>query len=395
MRRPAHQPLATAGALALLLLAAFAGCTGLTTPHPSADVDVGPDRITVGEAVDLDARDSSTPDGTVITDYIWDFGDGITASTRQGFTSHVYVNAGTYHGTLTVVNDAGGDDEVSFEVYVNAPPVLLVDALQAVKVGQTILLDASSSYDPEGGVLRHAWDLDVGKDSDADGDAGNDVDHEGSTWTGTRNVSGQLRVRITITDDMGASQSQDVSIDIVPRWWQVEWIERQIIFEWEDTTAEGESWELNQTPAQGLLILDVNASLILDQEQPGLWPADNFTLIVRVPRNSWSDSSETQQADPSSAPVAWLERIGLNDQPQNGVHEADSVETLRTRLLDQPGSRFGNHEWLWEVRADQADPDGLLPGLPDPDTGNGWTLKVVYTVLEPVITEVGGPEAGA
>ena len=50
------------------------------------------------------------------------------------------------------------------------------------------------------------------------------------------------------------------------------------------------------------------------------------------------------------------------------------------------GARFGQGEWVWTIVAQNADPDSVIPGTPDPDGGNDYTF--VITVLTPVLTEV-------
>ncbi len=55
--------------------------------------------------VDFGASISGTMDG--IESYMWDFGDGNTATTNTNVTSHTYATAGTFEVTLTVVD---GDD---------------------------------------------------------------------------------------------------------------------------------------------------------------------------------------------------------------------------------------------------------------------------------------------
>ena len=95
-----------------LLLSLLAGCTGAldTTVDPRATLEAYPTLIQEGEMVTLDARDSSPIEG-VITTYAWDFGDGTTAETVIGFTSHTYLTYGQYTIRLTVTNDQGGQDD--------------------------------------------------------------------------------------------------------------------------------------------------------------------------------------------------------------------------------------------------------------------------------------------
>src|SRR5262249_14727534 len=55
--------------------------------------------------VGMDGSGSSTPDGTQIIGYKWDFGDGTTAVGSAA--EHTYYAPGIFVATLTVTNDAG------------------------------------------------------------------------------------------------------------------------------------------------------------------------------------------------------------------------------------------------------------------------------------------------
>ena len=54
--------------------------------------------------VTLDASSSYDPDG-VMTDWLWDFGDGTEGAGE--IITHIYQTSGTYRVTLTVIDDYG------------------------------------------------------------------------------------------------------------------------------------------------------------------------------------------------------------------------------------------------------------------------------------------------
>ncbi|MGB2507653.1 MAG: PKD domain-containing protein, partial [Candidatus Poseidoniaceae archaeon] len=166
----------------VMLLGMVAGCIGAldTTVDPRATLEAYPTLIQEGEMVTLDARESSPVEG-VITKYEWDFGDGTTAETVIGFTSHTYLAYGQYTVRITVTNDQGGTDDAIATIVVNGAPVVNISMPATVRAGDAALLDASNSYDPEGNPLTFAWDLNTLVDSDGDGDSSNDADETTET----------------------------------------------------------------------------------------------------------------------------------------------------------------------------------------------------------------------
>ena len=66
---------ATSTAIALLLLSStLVGCSGLSSTTPNAKISSDQQQINIGETVNFDARESSTPEPTFIDEYRWDFG---------------------------------------------------------------------------------------------------------------------------------------------------------------------------------------------------------------------------------------------------------------------------------------------------------------------------------
>ncbi|DAC31451.1 MAG TPA: PKD domain-containing protein, partial [Candidatus Poseidoniaceae archaeon] len=92
----------------MVLSVMLAGCVAFeSTVNPRAVLQAYPLFIQEGETITLDARDSEAVEG-VVTDFKWNFGDGKTAETVIGFTSHTYDRFGVYTVTLTVENSGGG-----------------------------------------------------------------------------------------------------------------------------------------------------------------------------------------------------------------------------------------------------------------------------------------------
>ena len=88
---------------------------------PSADVAAD----CVGLDCEFDGTGSTDSDGTIV-DYVWDFGDGASASGPD--VQHTYASGGTFTVQLTVIDDSGGADIAEREVVVTASsaPIALV-----------------------------------------------------------------------------------------------------------------------------------------------------------------------------------------------------------------------------------------------------------------------------
>lgn len=84
------------------------------------------------EPVTFDGSGSYDPDGFIV-DYLWDFADGSTAS--GVIVNHTYLDLGTYHVTLTVVDDDGLTDTDAIVVVVLDPRPDSPNLLRATLTG--------------------------------------------------------------------------------------------------------------------------------------------------------------------------------------------------------------------------------------------------------------------
>tara|TARA_B100001996_G_C18641251_1_gene585709 strand:- start:113 stop:1282 length:1170 start_codon:yes stop_codon:yes gene_type:complete len=375
--------------IALLLSVSLAGCTGVLAPvSPTARLEVDVTTIHVGEAVNFDARSSTSPDPTLITSYLWDFGVA-QRNSSNGYVSQVFNEPGRFDVKLTVINDVGGEDSITVSIYVNALPVAAISGPTVVKTGTIVTLDASSSVDPEGGVLQFEWDEDWSKDTNGDGDFQNDVDETNSTLTFLPDSSGDIRGSLTVIDDKGATSTTTWEIRILERTFNVTWRQQTMKVSWDGYLEQGESYEISHIPSDGARIFGFNGTLTLARDiVPAQWPEDNFTMVVSVPDSAWNAKVTTKQDSPTTNSTGSIERSDLNPFPDEPTtYTADSPDALIETLLLEPGARFGQGEWIWKLTADQADPD-LIDEL-DPDPGNDWELEVEFIILVPVILEVG------
>jgi len=374
---------------ALLLVQLLTGCTGVleSTVEPRAALTATPTEIQQGEEVTFDARASDAIEG-VITEYSWDFGDGVETTTITGFTSHQFLKSGQFNVRLTVTNDQGGTDSTTALVRVNGAPQINLSIPDIVRSGDIILLDASKTVDPEGGPMEFMWDLNFLEDSDGDGDTRNDVDSSDEIVYLPTESSGTIMGSLTVDDGVGGVVSEQFTIEIQPRRYKVSWIQNTLEWNYDEYLAQGDSWSDNMTPGFDVRIMAYDAVLELDQDL--VFPPDNFTLSLNIIDDGHRRSAQTSPGNitRNESTIAELNDSRLNPTGEPGVYDADSEEELLRSLLNEPGARFGQGEWVWTVVAQNADPDSIIPGAPDPDGGNDWTLTIVITVLTPILTEV-------
>lgn len=92
-----------------------------STP-PQAAFTASSSSVLVGQTVSFDGSGSSAADGTHVSNYHWDYGDGVAEDSQTPQIDHSYAAAGTYTVTLTV---RGSDNQVSTaatqQVTVTAP----------------------------------------------------------------------------------------------------------------------------------------------------------------------------------------------------------------------------------------------------------------------------------
>ena len=128
--------------------------------------EAGDDVFTADSLVVFNAGASVDADGDGLT-YIWDFGDGQTATGAE--VAHTFAAGGTYPVVLTVSDGTGlanGTARDALTVTINNAPVSVAGENTRICTGDILVLDGSKSYDPDGGVLKYAWDFGDGTGSD-------------------------------------------------------------------------------------------------------------------------------------------------------------------------------------------------------------------------------------
>ena len=375
----------------MLILTSFAGCSGLSNVNPNAKLTIDREEINAGESVNFDARSSTTPDPSIIEEYRWDFDDGSTKITKQGIASHQFTTPGYYSIEVTVVNDQGGTDIAYISLFVNSPPILSFVVPNVIRTGDSVMLDASDSSDPEGGVVGFSWDFDITVDTNNDGDPANDADSINSiTNELVLSESGNRTGTITVTDDKGASNTSTWTVSVISRTFRVVWEQQHVEFEWSGYLEQGQSYQITDNPHPSSRMISVNSTLILARDiLPIMWPEDNFTMAISVPSSGWNIFSTTSQDNITQNSSATIVRDNMNSYPETGYTvTADSSDELLYTLLNEPGQRFGQGDWIWTITADDCHPDILIDEI-DPDQGNDWQLVVDFLILVPRISEIG------
>jgi len=185
----------------------------ITFQPPTADFFYEPESPIAGQPVTLDGSYSFDFDGEIVA-YAWDLDADGTIDATDALVERIFPTAGIYEITLTVTDDAGNEDTVTYTIDVapaeSGPAAALAPAAEfrispdTPTVGQTVQLDASSSSDPDGTITAYAWDV------DGDGVA----DLAGRTVDFTFSSAGEFVIALTVTDDAGISDTHVLTITV-------------------------------------------------------------------------------------------------------------------------------------------------------------------------------------
>jgi PKD repeat protein len=169
-------------------------------PGPTAAFTASPASPGVSQVVNFSAAASTAAQGHTITNYAWNFGDGVTATGSQSTASHAYTVAGTFVVTLTVTDDAGQNGSTTQNVVVgsSAPTAAFTVSPSTPGVQQSVSFNASTSTAAAGhSIVSYAWNF---------GDGGSATSAQATT-THTYATTGSFVVSLTVTDDAGNTAS--------------------------------------------------------------------------------------------------------------------------------------------------------------------------------------------
>ena len=233
---------------------AFSGCTETFASNqpPEISLKVSPSgAIKAEETITFDASATIDRDGDNLI-FLWDFddSDGIQREESGSEVTWEYNIEGTYVVTLTVedgqfsqtktveievipkdsirpeadagsrmgVDDCDGeetsDSSREFYLYFICEEKENNDREIDATIDVTLDGSASTHDDPNHYLSKYEWDLDVNFDADGDGDATNDVDATGEIYTWKDMSPGKWEVQLTVTDDRGLQDSDEVIVYI-------------------------------------------------------------------------------------------------------------------------------------------------------------------------------------
>jgi len=149
--------------------------------------------------------------GSNITNWSWDFGDGVTDNTNNSTPNHTYTLPGAFDVVLTVTDANGCDSTIVRENYVQIsnPPnaVLTSTPFNAFSCEPPLTVTfsgvASSSNSPFSNTLTYNWDFGNGQTSSLS-------NPPAQTYT----ESGSFVVTLTVTDDVGCSSTNTQTVQI-------------------------------------------------------------------------------------------------------------------------------------------------------------------------------------
>ncbi|MGV6859045.1 MAG: PKD domain-containing protein [bacterium] len=178
----------------------------LSNEAPLPVIDISPDgQIEPPADITFDASASTDPDGT-IESYLWDFGNGDTATTVTA--SRTFTEAGTYLVQLTVADNHGTQSTTARSVVVaplapNVPPTALATATPDSGVAPLpVQFSGLGSSDTDGTLTLYSWDF-----GDGSFGVGTEPQH---TYAAAGNYTAQL----TVTDDRGDTATHSVNISV-------------------------------------------------------------------------------------------------------------------------------------------------------------------------------------
>ncbi len=176
----------------------IAGTLENKPPSASASAD-----LTFGKApLEVTFTGFGSDSDGIITSYHWDFDDN-TISQLQNPT-HIFHNKGKYIVQFIVTDDDGdiGNDTITIYVIENIPPIAQASASPTKGKEPLLVAFFGKGIDNDGMIVSYHWDFGDGQSSDE------------QNPTHTYRSSGNYHVTLTVADDNGATDIDEIKIDV-------------------------------------------------------------------------------------------------------------------------------------------------------------------------------------
>ncbi len=150
--------------------------------------------------------------------------DGHLSNKMNFNLSAAFMSAGDHTITLTVTDDDGFIHQDTEDIFINRPPIAVIDEISPSPASQgQIVTYLESSYDTDGHIVSYLWEF---------GDGYNSTDQEA---VHVYSAPGYYTVTLTVTDDKGGTDSvfQDILVDNRPYIVEI-------------SPEEGTDWETDQ-----------------------------------------------------------------------------------------------------------------------------------------------------
>jgi PKD repeat protein len=179
---------------------------GVVGTSPTASFTFVPNNPAAFTNVRFDGSTSTAGLGAVITGYLWDFGDGTSAT---GVTpTHQYEGIGNYLVRLTVTDNQGRTNQSAAQTVTvvagEGPTATFVFSPTAPVAGQAVFFNGTQSAAGTGHrIVSYRWSWGDGKASSS-----------GSSVSHTFTAPGTYVVVLTVTDEVGQVARIDVEVTV-------------------------------------------------------------------------------------------------------------------------------------------------------------------------------------
>ena len=172
---------------------------------PTAILTASPNPVLSKTQVNFFGNNSFDSDGN-ITKYAWNFGDGTIISQGRTTEFHTYEKPGTYDASLTVTDNIGDSSTANLLINVtNRNPVARITyTTLTVKAPGSLTFNGDTSTDEDGSIASYNWSV------------SNTVVASTPNATINFTTQGTYVVSLTVTDDLGATNTASISVNVTP-----------------------------------------------------------------------------------------------------------------------------------------------------------------------------------